>query len=183
MKKYFYLVFSTSINILLLPATFQPHLICETQFYQNCHTAKAPSISEHIFNIWKPIRKLVLQYGKVQETYITSVKKAQILSSSRTKSCLTEKLSLQTPFFLEILKAVCLTFDLVPKLIQISFQAMEQKLVQRCETKVNADACKSSNMLNIEICVTLHCIGLEYDWKIAFYIRLIFRFMILSQRA
>ena len=38
-------------------------------------------------------------------------------------------------FFREIMKAVCLTFDWVPKLIQISFQVMEQKLVQRCETK------------------------------------------------
>ena len=54
------------------------------------------------------------------------------------------KLSLQTPFFLEILKALCLTFDWVTKLIHISFQAMEQKLVQRCETKVDADACKAS---------------------------------------
>ena len=43
-----------------------------------------------------------------------------------------------------ILKAVCLTFDWVPKLIQVSFQALEQKLVQRCETKVDADACKAS---------------------------------------
>ena len=47
-------------------------------------------------------------------------------------------------FFLEILKAVCLIFDWVLKLIQISFQAMEQKLVQRCETKVDVDACKAS---------------------------------------
>ena len=47
-------------------------------------------------------------------------------------------------FFLESLKAVCLTFDWVPKLIQISCQAMEQKLVQRCETKVDADAYKAS---------------------------------------
>ena len=47
-------------------------------------------------------------------------------------------------FFLEILKAVCLTFDWVPKLIQISFQAMKQNLVQHCETKVDADACKAS---------------------------------------
>ena len=55
------------------------------------------------------------------------------------------KLSLQTKlFFLEILKPVCFTFDWVPKLIQISFQAMEQKLVQRCETTVDADACKAS---------------------------------------
>ena len=46
-------------------------------------------------------------------------------------------------FFLEILKAICLTFNWVPKLIQISFQVIEQKLVQRCETKVDADACKA----------------------------------------
>ena len=32
----------------------------------------------------------------------------------------------------------------VPKLIQISFQTMAQKFVQRCETKVDADACKAS---------------------------------------
>ena len=48
------------------------------------------------------------------------------------------------PIFLEILKAVCLSFDWVPKLIQISFQTMEQKLAQRCETKVDGDACKAS---------------------------------------
>ena len=28
--------------------------------------------------------------------------------------------------------------------MQVSFQAMVQKLIQRCETKVNADACKAS---------------------------------------
>ena len=39
-------------------------------------------------------------------------------------------------FFLEILKTVYLSFDWVPKLIKKSFQAMEQNLVQRCETKV-----------------------------------------------
>ena len=55
-----------------------------------------------------------------------------------------EKLLLQIPIFLEILKTVRLIFDWVPKLIQISFQAMEQKLVQRCETKVDVDACKAS---------------------------------------
>ena len=47
-------------------------------------------------------------------------------------------------FCLEIWKAVCLSFDWVPKLIQISFQTIEQKLVQRCDTKVDADACKAS---------------------------------------
>ena len=39
MKKYVFLLFSTSITFLLLPVTFQPYLIFETQFYQNCHTA------------------------------------------------------------------------------------------------------------------------------------------------
>ena len=55
-----------------------------------------------------------------------------------------KKLSLQTPISLEILKSVCLTFDWVPKLFQIGVQDMEQKLVQRCETKVDADACKGT---------------------------------------
>ena len=79
-----------------LQATFKQYLICETQIYQNCHTAKAPSISSIFENQYK------------------------------------------------ILKAVCLTFDLVPKVIQISFQAIDQKLVQCCETKVDADSCKAS---------------------------------------
>ena len=43
-----------------------------------------------------------------------------------------------------ILKAVCLSFDLVLKLIQKFFPTMEQKLVQRCETEVVADACNAS---------------------------------------
>jgi membrane protease YdiL (CAAX protease family) len=86
MKKYvfFSLAFFTSITFLLLSGTFQPYLIFETQFYQICHTAKAPSIPEHIFKIWKPIWKLILYSGKVKETYFTSVKKAQILSFLRT---------------------------------------------------------------------------------------------------
>ena len=61
-----------------------------------------------------------------------------------TKSCLKEKLRLQTTIFLELLKTVCLSVDWVPKLIQKSFQTMEQKLVQRCETKVVADAYNTS---------------------------------------
>ena len=50
-------------------------------------------------------------------------------------------------FFLEILKAVCLSVDWVQKLIQKSVPTIEQKLVQRCETKVDADACKASYVL------------------------------------
>ena len=54
-------------------------------------------------------------------------------------------------FFLEILKAVCLSVDWVPKLIQNFFPTMEQKLVQRCETEIVADACDASyrNIYNI----------------------------------
>ena len=47
-------------------------------------------------------------------------------------------------FFLKILKAVCLSVDLVPKLTQKRFPTIEQKLVQRCETEVVADACNAS---------------------------------------
>ena len=47
-------------------------------------------------------------------------------------------------FFLEILKAVCLSVNWVPKLIQKNCQTMEQKFVQRCEIKVDADVCKAS---------------------------------------
>ena len=63
-----------------------------------------------------------------------------------TKSCLAEKLKSQTYLFCEIPKAVYLSFDWVPKIIQKSFQTMEQKLVQRCDTKVGADACKASQL-------------------------------------
>ena len=47
-------------------------------------------------------------------------------------------------FFLEITKVVCLSINWVPKLIQKIFLTMEQKLVQRCETEVVADACNAS---------------------------------------
>ena len=56
-----------------------------------------------------------------------------------------ENIKLQTSiFFLQILKAVCFSFNWVPKLIQKSFQTRQQQFVQRCETKVGADACKGS---------------------------------------
>ena len=40
--------------------------------------------------------------------------------------------------------SVYLSVNWVPKLIQKFFQTMEQTFVQRCETKVNEDACKDS---------------------------------------
>ena len=46
--------------------------------------------------------------------------------------------------FLEMLKAVCLSVDWVPKLIKKNFPTMEQKLVQLCETEIVVDACNNS---------------------------------------
>ena len=102
-------------------------------------------IPKHIFEVWKQNQKFILYYGKVREIYLTSVKKVNILSILGTTICLTDKKRLQ-PFiiFREILKAVCLSFDLVPKLIQKSFQTREQIFVQCCDTMVGAYACKAS---------------------------------------
>ena len=50
----------------------------------------------------------------------------------------------QRGLFLGILKAACLSVDWVPKLIQKIFSTMEQKLFQRCETEIVADACNAS---------------------------------------
>ena len=47
-------------------------------------------------------------------------------------------------FFLEILKAVCLSVDWVQKLIQNFFSTMEKKLVQRSESEIVADDCNAS---------------------------------------
>ena len=106
--------------------------------------SQRPQHSKTYLQSLKPNRKLVSYYGKVKETNFTSVKKAKMLSFLGTKRCRTEKLILKPLIFLEILKAVCLSFDLAPKLIQINFQIVEQKLVQRCETEVVGDACKAS---------------------------------------
>ena len=87
---------------------------------------------------------------------MVKLRKAISLQSKRPKFCHFQGLKAigrknyhcRALFYFKILKAVCLTFDWVPKLIQISFQAMEQKLFQRCETKADADACKASYLLS-----------------------------------
>ena len=61
-------------------------------------------------------------------------------------------------FFLEILKAVCLSVDWVPKLIQKFCPTMEQKLVQRCETEIVADACNASYRLYFLSILEVHTI-------------------------
>ena len=55
--------------------------------------------------------------------------------------------------FLEILKAVGLSVDWVPKLIQNFFPIMEQKLVQRCETEIVADACNASYLFMLSLLI------------------------------
>ena len=82
--------------------------------------------------------------AKLRSPFSLQLKKAKILSFLETKNCLKEKLRLQTTIFFEILIAVCISVDWVPKLIKKSFPTMEQKFVQRCETKVVADACNVS---------------------------------------
>ena len=59
-------------------------------------------------------------------------------------------------FFLEILKAVCLSVDWVAKLIQKFFSTKEQKLVQSCETDIVADACNASYLYKAPSSVALH---------------------------
>ena len=49
--------------------------------------------------------------------------------------------------FLEILKAVCLSVNLLPKLIKKFFPKLEQQLVQRCETEIVVNACNASYVL------------------------------------
>ena len=65
------------------------------------------------------------------------------MSFEGTKSCQKEKLRLQTTIILEIMNALCLSVNWVPKLIQKRCQIMEQKLVLHCETKVVVNACNA----------------------------------------
>ena len=65
------------------------------------------------------------------------------LSFEGTKSRWKEKLRLQTTIILEIINALCLSVNWVPKLIQKSCQIMEKKLVLHCETKVVVNACNA----------------------------------------
>ena len=76
---------------------------------------------------------------------------------------MTEKIRFQTSFFLENLKAVCLSFNWVPKLIQKSFQTWEPQFVQRCKTKVGADACKGSYVI---LTASISCVVPPKIWHL-----------------
>ena len=58
---------------------------------------------------------------------------------------------LRNKILLDILKAIFFRVDWVSKLIQERFQTMAQKLVQRYETKVGADACNASHVIKISL--------------------------------
>ena len=129
----FFLVFSTSITFFVapghIPAIFDlwDPILSELSHSQNpqhfrTYLQYLETNTETRFIVWQ-------SYGNL--FHFSQLSDGKIIISNPN-------------FFLEILKAVGLTFDWVPKLFQISFQAMEQKLVQRCETMVDADACMAS---------------------------------------
>ena len=128
MKKSIFFLFPTSITFLLLMVTNQPYLLFQTLMNQSYHISKSPSIPKHILKVWTPNQKFILFYGKVKETYFTSVKKSKILSFLGTKKCLTEEKNQITNLNLDILNAVCLSFDWVRKLFHKNCQTMEQNL-------------------------------------------------------
>ena len=48
------------------------------------------------------------------------------------------------PFGFNILQAVCVGFVHIPDIGPLPFQITEQKLVQRCESSMEAQSCKGS---------------------------------------
>ena len=72
------------------------------------------------------------------------------------KSVLRKNYDYKPQFFKEILKAVCLSVNWVPNLIQTFFPTMEQKFVQRSETEIVADACNASYSSTLQDTVE-HC--------------------------
>ena len=76
------------------------------------------------------------------------------------------KIWLQT-FFVKILKVLSIGFVYVPNLGQMNFKSMEQKGVQRCETKVNADACKASYQLTCILIKLVHKAGTNCPYTYA----------------
>ena len=82
--------------------------------------------------------------ANLTKSFSFQLKRPKICNFFGLKAVLRKNYDYKPQFFLEILKAVCLSVDWVPKLIQIFFPTMEQKLVQRCGTEIVADACSAS---------------------------------------
>ena len=64
--------------------------------------SQSPSILKHIFKVWKPKRKLILYYGKVKETYFTSVKKAQVFIIFKDLKLSDKKTIIKNPNFFRV---------------------------------------------------------------------------------
>ena len=65
------------------------------------------------------------------------------------KSIITQKIKLGAPIFLRILYAVRLGFVHIPDIGPIPYQIIEQKLVQCCETYIEAQACIYDTIYNV----------------------------------
>ena len=58
-------------------------------------------------------------------------------------------------FLFKILQAVCLGFVHIPDIGPVPFQIIEQKLVQRYETHIDAKSCKASYLMTkaLDVCL------------------------------
>ena len=143
-EKVYFLLFPTSITFLVLTVTYQPYLVFETECYKHYHIAKAHSISKHTFKVWKPKGNSFYIRPKSRKPFSLELKRPRFCHFLGLKAVWRKNYDYKSQFFLEILKAVCLSVDWVPKLIQKFFPTMKQKLVQRCETDIVADTCNAS---------------------------------------
>ena len=102
MKKVCFLLFPTSIALLLLTVIYRPFFF--DLILSELSHSQSSSILKHIFKVWKQKRKLILYYGKVKETYFPSFKAAKQVSFLGTKSYMTKTIELQTSIFFRFFK-------------------------------------------------------------------------------
>ena len=132
MKKYVFLFSSHFNNFFCYSRSYSSHIKFVRPIFFRTVTQPKPSAFQNIPSIFRN------KYGNSFYS-IAKLRKPIPLQSKRPKFCRFQGLKAVGPqFFLEILKAQCLSFHWVSKLIQISFQALEQN-------NVNADACKASD--------------------------------------
>ena len=70
-------------------------------------------------------------------------------------------------FCQDILQAVCLGFVHIPYIGPITFQIIEQKLVQRCETHMEAQSCEASYPLEGDKTKWCVCSSLTIDYTVS----------------
>ena len=78
-----------------IPAIFNFHNLILSELSHS----QSPQHSKTYLQCLETKMETHLYYGKVKETYFTPVKNAKMLSSLETKSCLKEKIELQTSIF------------------------------------------------------------------------------------